>query len=548
MKRLFLLYLSIVCLFVPVAETYAQESAGPIDSLLRTQFSSKVPGVAALVVHKGEVVYRSAIGEADVELQVALDPAHIFRIASITKQFTAVAILQLAEDGKLSLEDDVRKYIKDFQPDGPPITIQHLLTHTSGFGNQNSIKDWDARVRTADLNSDYMIGLINEQTPAFAPGSQYAYSNLGYWLLGYVIEEVTGQPYDVYLEERIFEPLGLTHTSYDHAGQIIKNRIPGYSRRNDMYVHPRYLDTRLPYSGGGLLSTVDDLYQWHKALFTDSEVLPTTLLPMAHQSYVLPNETATGYGYGWMIGAVQGQKAIYHDGIIDGFISFAIYLPESDTFVALLTNCDCTKDIDKLANRIAAVAIKQPYTATRIAVSSEQLLQYTGIYRTQSGKEKHITYQDDELVLHDKGGTKVMMTPVGEDIFATEAGLNRMQFSKGTGDTLFYEMTTLQGTTSAQRVSRETIHLQTMDMSKVQLEKYAGKYALKGAFTLEIFTEGKNIFGRVGNDAKQISPYDTDYFFVHEMDARLIFRTDPKGDVVGLTYIQNMEIEGDKTE
>lgn len=549
MKARTFLSLIVFCWLFSVNSMYSQDKEKQIESLLSAQFSPNEPGVVALVVHEDEVIYRKSIGMANMELQAPLEPQHVFRIASITKQFTAIAILTLVEEGKLSFDDDIRKYIKEFQPEGPTITIEHLLTHTSGLGNQNSVSNWDQRVREIRVTPEAITAIINEQSLAFTPGSQYAYSNFGYWLLGYIIEIVSEQSYSAYLSQKIIKPLNLINTHYDSAERIIPNRIQGYGHNRQGYHNAAYLDMKLPYSGGGLVSTVDDLYTWHTHLYSDKSLISPQILAKAHQAHTLQSGQPIRYGYGWMIGSIQGQESIQHDGIINGFISFALYMPESKTFVALLTNCDCTRDIDKLASKIAAIAIGKPYQYARVDLPKKTLVEYAGVYQSSEGSEKRISYQNGELMLHDNGGMKTLLVPVGPDQFVMDEGLSLFNFHTSEGDeSLTYTLQTLQGTSSWKKTSDETILLSPIELNPKQLQKFAGKYEFKGAFTLEIYTEGGQIFGRVGDDPKEIMPYQQDEFFVIEMDARLIFHTNPSGEVTSLTFVQSREMQGEKIE
>lgn len=549
MKARIFLSLIVFCSLFSAKSLFSQNRESQIDSLLSAQFSSHEPGVVALVAHEGEVIYRKATGMANMELQIPLQPRHVFRIASITKQFTAIAILTLVEEGKLSLDDDIRTYIKEFQPEGPAITIEHLLTHTSGLGNQNSISNWDQRVREIEISPKAIVSIIEEQSLAFTPGSQYAYSNLGYWLLGYIIEETSGQAYSAYITQKIIKPLNLANTHYDSDERIIPNRIQGYAQNREGYRNATYIDMKLPYSGGGLVSTVDDLYTWNKILYSNKSLVSPQTLATAHQAHRLSNGQFTRYGYGWMIGDIQGQASIQHDGIINGFISYALYMPESETFVALLTNCDCTQHIDKLANKIAAIAIGKPYQYARVNLPKKTLVEYAGVYQSSEGSEKRISYQDGELMLHDKGGMKALLVPIGNDQFVMDEGLSKFTFHISADDkALNFTLQTLQGTSSWKKTSDETILLSPIKLNRKKLQKFVGKYKFKGAFTLEIYTEEDRIFGRVGDDPKEIMPYQPSEFFVIEMDARLIFNSNPQGEVTSLTFVQSREMQGEKIE
>ena len=227
---------SVVLLLCAVLYNYVyaqQKNNGQLiaafDKVLNEEFKINETGAVALVSRNGKIIYKKAFGMANLELNVPMNPDNIFRIGSITKQFTAVAILQLAEQGKLDIKDDIRKFIPGYPTQGNTITIEHLLTHTSGIQDFTAIKGNVNRSAT-DYTPKEMIDYFKDQPVRFAPGTRYEYSNLGYFLLGYIIEHITGKTYAQYVEENIFLPLGMKNSSYAGNSIVIKNRAAGYSR------------------------------------------------------------------------------------------------------------------------------------------------------------------------------------------------------------------------------------------------------------------------------------------------------------------------------
>ncbi len=549
MKKSIKITLIIFLLAAVLGKSYGQHIAAKMDSILSSHFASNAPGVAALVAQKGNVIYRSARGMASLELNVPMAPGHVFRIGSITKQFTAIAILKLVDEGRLSLNDDIRKFFPAFKSDSAVVTIEHLLTHTSGLGNQRDIENWDQLIKEIENVPNDLTDIILDRSAVSDPGSKYSYSNFGYMLLGNIIEQVSGQAYGDFLTSEILEPLNLNKTTYDHSEKIMGGRVQGYSKSREEFQNAENLDMRIPYAGGGLISTVDDLYAWNRYLYADQSLIKAEILKRAHSRFRLIDGQSTAYGYGWMLGSIQGRKTIKHDGIINGFISFALYLPEDEIFVALLTNCDCTRNIEKLASKLAATAMVDHFDYHPIEVKQETLIKYTGVYRSNDGSEKWISLQDGSLVLHDKGGIKTKITPVVEDRFAIDEGLSSVEFYHDDNNgTPHFLLDNLGDSSRWEKISDEIFVLNTMVLSQEQLQKFVGKYNFEGAFTLEIFIEEGRIFGKVGGDAKEISPYGPDRCFVLEMDARLIFDIGDSGIVSGLTFMQSREMKGRKIE
>ena len=237
-----------------------------LDSLISSQIKVTEPGCALLIAKDGQIVYDKAFGSANLELNVPLQSDMVFRIGSITKNFTAVAILQLAEQGKISLKDSIQQYIKDFPSKGYTITIENLLTHTSGIIDYTSIDNPDPYIERRDFTPQFIINYFKNKPLLFQPGTKYGYSNSNYVLLGYIIEMVSGKNYHDYMNENILKPLGLNNTLYADEKTIVPKRVTGYTRDNGFYENCPYQTLSLGYACGDLMSTVEDLYKWNKAI------------------------------------------------------------------------------------------------------------------------------------------------------------------------------------------------------------------------------------------------------------------------------------------
>jgi CubicO group peptidase (beta-lactamase class C family) len=296
---------------------------------------------------------------AQMELGVPIRPEMIFRIGSITKQFTAAAILKLVEQGKLSLDDDVTKYLPEYPTHGHPITIERLLSHTSGIANYTDQPGWLATIRT-DQTPTQLIAMFKDLPPDFAPGEKWSYTNSGYILLGAIIQKVSGQPYPDYIEKQLLEPLGLQQTGYDNTDMIIPGRVVGYGYLDGSYVNNTYLSMSQPYAAGGLMSTVDDLRRWTEA-FLGGKVVSPALVQRALTPAKLANGTPTDYGYGWAFGTFEGHRIIQHGGGIFGFSAYELVMPDDHFFVAVLSNVAGRKPgTEYVARSLAALALGRP--------------------------------------------------------------------------------------------------------------------------------------------------------------------------------------------
>lgn len=518
---------------------FGQSLEKELDALLTRTFPSQAPGAAVLVAKANKVLYKKAFGKANLELNVALKPGHIFRIGSITKQFTACAILKLAEEGKLSLQSDLTEFIGDYPAQG--ITIEHLLTHTSGINTGAGA--WTPETRKLDFTPRALIDSFKFRPPDFLPGASFRYNNNGYLLLGYIVELVSGMPYEEYISRYFFKPLGMKNSGYDNTSLVPPGRASGYQRDNDLYSNAGYLSMTQPYSAGSLFSTVEDLYTWNKAL-TAGKVINKESLRKAQTSYTLNNGKPTGYGYGWWLGNIQGSPCIKHDGLINGFSTFALYLPQEKIFVAVLTNCE-NNNPEIIGSEIAGITIGKPYHTNEIGLTIEQLKSYAAVYESASEGQRTVSYEDGRLLYFVKGGAKARLIPFETDRFYFENSLDIVEFlRKKDGEITGMTLETAGKANTFTRTAIRPNNLYAINISTELLEKYVGEYQFPDNFILIITRDGNRLYGK-GTGPRQIRqeivPYDICSFFARNLDARLVFHLDKNSTVTGLTKIQNGE-------
>jgi CubicO group peptidase (beta-lactamase class C family) len=308
-----------------------------------------VPAVQIAVSHGGRVIYSEAFGMSDRERATAATPRSVMQIGSITKQFTAAAILRLAERGALSLDDRIEKFVPEFNPRGRTITLRHLLSHRSGVP-----RDWYKPVGNTPspffslVTREQVITGINAQPFDFAPGSKWSYSNAGFMLLGYAIESITGTPYTDFVHREFVLPLGLIDTGVCGTSNLPRPEgyglFPGNTLRLPA-VHPSGL-----ISSGSLCSTASDLARWSHLLATGSVLLPASYETMTTR----PPAPLASYGLGVDLRNMLGHPAVSHGGAIDGFLSFLAYFPHRDVAIAVITNAFPTPTMH---NEIIALAV-----------------------------------------------------------------------------------------------------------------------------------------------------------------------------------------------
>jgi len=403
MRKILPLIILISCCFGATAQ---QLTAG-LDSLINNRLKDVAPGCAVLIAKNGKIIYEKGFGKADLELNVPMKPDMVFRLGSITKQYTAIAVLQLVEQGKIALQDSIQKFIKDFPNKGHTITIENLLTHTSGIIDYESLDMKIPNVYRLDFPPKQFVDSLEHHPLVFTPGSKFSYCNSNYFLLGYIIELITGESYAEYMQQHIFTPMGLNNTYYDDEKQVIPNRVSGYGKwNNGKYENADYIGLSQVYAAGALLSNVEDMFKWHQALYSYKLVKKETL-EKAFTSYKLTDGTLSGYGYGWFIKDQNGERSIEHAGGIDGFQSDEVYLPRQDIFIATLYNSLNNGGDDMsflgLSNDIVTLAMGKTL-AREVKVADAILKQYAGVYQFDAAHSATITLENGQLQIESQSG------------------------------------------------------------------------------------------------------------------------------------------------
>ena len=387
----------------------AEDRGRAVDRIFTERTDPDSPGAAVAVVQNGRVVFIRGYGLANLEYHVPVTPATAFDIGSITKQFTAFAVGVLVEQGKLSLSDDVRKYIPELKARGGPIRIKHLLNHTSGLRDEVNLLALEGYGVDDAITFEHTLRLItSQQELLFEPGERWEYCNSGYTLLAEIISRVTGKPYAAWMKENVFIPLGMTRTRFpDDAGTIIKDRAYSYTEG------PLGLRTavvsKMSLGCSNLFSTVEDLAKW-AVNFADAKVGGRAVIDRMAERGVLNDGTVTDYAYGQFVGVHRGLRTISHDGGIGGFRSALFRFPDQGLAVAVLANADHFRAM-RLAKDVAAQFIgdlMQDSAPTAARSASDRagdaepvaLKDCVGSFRLEStGKVLEVTLQDERLSL-----------------------------------------------------------------------------------------------------------------------------------------------------
>lgn len=514
----------------------AQSLESKIDQLLAAKYKTGEPGATALVTKKGKVIYRKAFGNANLELDVPMKPENIFEIGSITKQFTAVSILMLLEEGKLSLGDEITKFIPDYPTHGKKITVHHLLTHTSGIKSYTSM-DVNKIART-DMKPLELIDYFKNEPMDFDPGEKYRYNNSGYVILGYIIEKLAGETYEDFVENKLFKKAGMSSSYYGSHTQIIKDRAFGYQKRGD-YTNANYLSMTLPYAAGSLMSNIDDLFKWQQAINNNVFVKKETI-NKAFTNHALNNGKKINYGYGWGINEINGFPTIEHGGGIFGYTTQGIYIPKKDVYVAVLTNCDCNSP-SNVATRIAALAIGKPYPTAndKVTIAATTLQKYVGVYDFEGGASRVITIDGNQLYSARDGSNKFKIHPLNQNDFYFEDSFATIHFDSKTNPISAKFTSRINKEKGAKTNKPIPAERKEITLSEDVLKPYVGVYELKPGFDLTITIEDGHLYGQpTGQNKFELFAESETKFFLKAIAAQLEFIKDEDGNATGCILYQ----------
>ena len=400
--------------FLFVAHCAAQEIAPKLDEYMSALAKQSRFSGSVLVARDGKVILSKGYGLANVEWDIPNTPQTKFRLGSITKQFTAASILLLQERGKLSVQDPICKYFTDCPSAWSEITLHHLLTHTGGVPNYTSFPDF-LKTMPIRVTVDELIARFKDKPLDFKPGEKWNYSNSGYELLGYVIEKLSGQTYEQFLQENIFGPLRMTSSGYDHYDRIIKQRATGYSRQGNNLVNSAYLDMTIPYAAGSLYSTVEDLNLWNQSLFGGKLLAAKSL-----EAMLTPDKN--NYAYGLIVNQQFNRKIVNHGGGINGFSTSLTYFPDDKLTIVVLRNSDGGAPPPGAISRdLAAIVFGEKYEIPRerveVKVDPKIFDAYVGQYQLTPNIVFTITREGDRLMAQPTGQGKVELHPESETKF-----------------------------------------------------------------------------------------------------------------------------------
>jgi CubicO group peptidase (beta-lactamase class C family) len=397
---------------IPVSVGRSEDLSAKFDEYLARCVELERFSGTILVSREGRTVLSKGYGWANAEHKVPNTSQTKFRLGSITKQFTASAILLLQERGKLDVHDPISKHLPDAPPEWAGVTTHHLLTHTSGVPNFTSFPDYQKTWMVPSTPAQ-LIARFRDKPLEFEPGVRFNYSNSGYILLGAIIEKTSGTTYEAFVRENICEPLQLRDTGYDHSTTVLAHRAAGYERLSEVTTNAEYIDMSIPYAAGALYSTVEDLARWDQALTAGKLLSP--------QSFAAMYTPVKGdYAYGWTVKQRAQHKEISHGGGINGFNTFILRYPEEHVCVVVLSNV-VPASPERMAHDLAAIVSGEPYSlpTKREAVKVDPALYdtYAGRYQLQPDSILTIQRSGDRLLVQGPDKRMVEIFPESETEF-----------------------------------------------------------------------------------------------------------------------------------
>lgn len=500
-----------------------------LDDLLVPQFKSNEPGGVVMVAKNDSIIYEKAFGMANIEINVATNDSLIYCIGSNTKQFTAVAILQLVEKSKLQLQDTLGKFVPLAPAIASGITVQQLLSQTSGIDEKNELDFGELLTRQKLSN----ISFTNY------PGTKWEYNNYNYSVLGFIIEKVSGQSYSDYIVQHIFKVAGMAHSYVDDWTSIIPNRASGYKHFKTKFLNSN--PSGKIGAAGGILSTVTDMFKWNEAL-KSGIILKREILQQAFTPQKLLDGSFTNYGFGWYLEELHGSPTRRHGGMVPGYTSETLYLPNEDVYVVFFTNTEIsTIPITALTRIIAGIMIGKPYIFDSKPIDKNLLKQYTGIYENSYNEVINIIEQNDYLVFQRPNGNPYNLGYAGNNEFFFYKDFYRINFETNSNK----KITSLKfskadvSPTEWIKTEKTPLKLATGRINDSILNAYVGKYFLNNSDSIEISRDGVNLNFKSGKDKLLLAAADNTHFFTLQDDLNITFLKNPKSNTWELLLTKN---------
>jgi CubicO group peptidase (beta-lactamase class C family) len=512
------------------------------DKILANAYPADGPGAAVIVTEGGRTIYSAGRGLADVQGKKPITPATVFRLGSITKQFTAAAILRLAEQAKLSLDDPLSKFVPAYPAPGASATVRQLLNHTSGVMPYTAIPGWMVEANTGKVyTTEQLIAVFKDLPPPSKPGEKWDYNNSGYVLLGAILEKVTGKPWDQAVGDLVTRPLHLSAIRSGIGEDGIRAMANGYTDHDGKVALSQKIHMSVPHGAGALVGTVGDLATWADALHNGRVLSPASYAAMSGSTTTTDGKTEP-YGFGLRGGDVRGHKAIGHGGGIFGFSTDSFYLPKEKIFVAVFANSDSPQSQpETVARRLAAAALGDPYPEfTKTTADLKALASSLGVY-TFADTERTLFERDGKLYTQRQGGPELEIFAAGDNRFfygpESFTWLELTRDTAGKPQIAFHQEGAPKGDIGTYKGPPPAAQ-PAIAVPAATLDSYVGAYASE-AGTFVIARRGEELTVKLEQQqALPLRPISATEFEITRVGAKIRFNVDA-GKAGSLTLFQN---------
>jgi CubicO group peptidase (beta-lactamase class C family) len=564
MKKIYVLlsFITLLCISTVYGQKVlvSKNKIKKIETILKESYANEQPGISYLIAQDNKILVQKGIGMSEMEFGIAIRPDHVFAIGSVSKQFTAVAMLKLVEMGKVSLSADVKTYLPNYNTHGKTITIANLLSHTSGISSFTEMESFSTLYKE-DKTKEEIRKSFEDSALLFNPNSYWSYSNSGYVLAGLIIEKVSGVDLHEFLQKNIFDVAGMKQTYFGSNTSIYGKKAYGYDLADEGKVgKATEYSWSWPLGAGDILSTTGDLFLWHKAL-SEGRIISKENVTLAFSDYKLSNGISTNYGFGWAVSKLNNKTIINHGGAIGGFLSETAKIEEDGIVIILLSNntsISPSASMSKILLALLDIKDSNPIVNT----SSQNLQELVGSYEvnfdggrvtSNSTKEKiyrYITVENDKLFIQRTGRAKVELLAYDKDAFYINNGSQRFKFLRDKNNKVMaLEVISFPlqfGPSDVCKLSNAPLPSAKVivKVDPAVLNTYVGKYELAPSFILDITVDGDRIFCQAtGQNKFEIFPTSNTSFFVKVVDASIDFNVAADGKVISLFLTQGRKME-----
>ena len=533
-----------------------------LDSLFRLTFPATEPGAIILMAQDGKPFFRKAYGMANIELPTPMNTDHKMGIGSISKQFTATAILLLQQEGKLHVKDDIRKYLPQYNTWGRTITIEHILSHTSGIPSYTELPGFDT-LADKKISNSRLIRFFESAPLIFEPGGDWSYSNSGFVLAGVIVEKITGIPFNDFVNERILKKLNMTETAFGSSDYALPGKTAEYAGntpKGKIKMETQY-DWYWAYGAGQLVSTVDDMLKWDEALYGADFIRPE-LLKTAHTAIPLTTGLSANYGLGWAVDTLNGKAVIQHGGSIGGYRAQGLRLPDDHVYMILLSNSGTTNASLTLNKAMSLLYGIAPVREQRQEIQPWKEIE--GIYESLNSGSRlqknmgempaFFTIRTDSLnrvTVQRSSSAAITLTPAGRDrLYDKSSPFTTWRFNRnGQGKVISFTIEQLLPAMGPERTNKKItdevpLARKPAQSDSSQLTGFTGLFRHVLGSSTRIVVVKNNLFMEDPEfkTRTQLHWLQGNTFWIKELDREVNFITDKKGTVTSLQYSNGSQL------